>query len=188
MNLVELKMNELNGRVNNVLNYIKDNPNSDPNAYEMNDIMFKVSGLLNEERESGLERTSQSKILDMNFQKMMYLRLPQLIKNLNARFLEEYFKLQMANMSVGANLGDEDMREYFNSVCGVNLYIHQRLRDLAVEEPIYTNKEEHSKIFKMREMFDDYGISNDMTEEIDFAFNATPSVYNYRKENFYKTR
>lgn len=36
-------MELLETRIDGILKYIKDNPNSDPNAFEMNDIMFDVA-------------------------------------------------------------------------------------------------------------------------------------------------
>ncbi len=185
MEILEFKTKELNDRIINVLNYIKDNPNSDPNAYEMNDIMFKVSNLLSK------EKTEKSEELMNNFEKMMYLRLPQFTSEkteLGATKLKDYFVMQLANVNLGVDLGDEDMRNYMNEVCGVNLFIHQRIRDIKDDSIVYDNKEEHDRIFLKREMYDDHGLSNELMDEIDFAYQATPETFHYRVANFYKTR
>ena len=178
---------ELNDRINGELDYIQKNPLSDPNAFEMNDIMFRVASLLAQR----IDSTEQSDELEKDFYTMMNHRLPQLTSeesDLKAFSLAEYFNYQLENMSSGISLGNDDTRDYLNSVCGVNLYINQRLRDAKDHEIVYDNKEEHDKLFVMRELFDDYGVSNNMMDEIDFALNVTPPIYSERKANFYKTR
>lgn len=50
-------------------------------------------------------------------------------------------------------------KNLFNSICGVDLYIHQRIRDLSkaknLDEPIYTNNIENAKIIFGQEEYNE---------------------------------
>ena len=156
---LEEDMISLERRIDGILMYIKNNPTSDPNAYEMNDVMFEVSaagffGRKFETEPYGFSGDKTYKTLKSKFSKMMEYRLPQLIseeQGLNATNLYEYFQASLMHMATLNKLYDSyDQRNLFNSVCGVNLYIHQRSRDLMAQnrmsEPIYDNAREKEDI------------------------------------------
>lgn len=42
---LEMNMKITEGRVDAILRYIQENPNSDPNAYEINDVMVEVADI-----------------------------------------------------------------------------------------------------------------------------------------------
>lgn len=151
----------LEKRIDGVLNYIENNPTSDPNTYEMNDIMFEMAdigyfGHFFEKKLYGFLYDEKFNKLQDKFYKMMELRLPQLIseeQGLHADKLHQYFKESLRNMATLNRLANDNVemtKELFSSMCGVNLYIHQRTRDLIennnLKEEIYDNEIENIKL------------------------------------------
>lgn len=43
--VLDMNISLLKKRIDGVLNYIENNPTSDPNTYEMNDIMFEMADI-----------------------------------------------------------------------------------------------------------------------------------------------
>lgn len=143
-------------RINNILKYIEENPNSDPNAYEMNDLLFSVARLGAEGRKyeetpyAFLEDPKMSKLRHDLF-KMMDIRMEQLIQpdiglcESKSDSLYQHFEKSIKNMATLNSLGDKDLSDNFSKACGINLYVKQRLRELEMDnkdEVIYDNKRE----------------------------------------------
>ena len=180
MELSEKIIKELNDRINGVLDYIQKNPLSDPNAFEMNDIMYEMYNLIETERKLGLNLSVDTR---SNFNKMMDLRITQLQseeKGLHATKLAQYFYEQLEVIDKPLTF-DYNMKDYMNDVCGVNLYIHQRVRDLSKEElyteVIYDNYYEYTQLGLKYEIFDINGLSNDLMYEIEAAYKTPLSVF-----------
>lgn len=125
----------------------------------MNDIMFAYSdigffGRKFEAEPYGFLQDEKYKQLSTKFYAIFSYRLPQFIseeQGLKATKLYEYFKESTHEIATLNRLGnDEETKGLFNSLCGVNLYIHQRKRDLARENDldtvIYDNEYENAAL------------------------------------------
>lgn len=148
-------------KIDNVLGTIKNNPTSDPNACEMNDIMFEVAdigffGRYYESEAYAFLHDEKYKNLMNKFYTMMNYRIPQFVseeQGLYAKNLYFYFTESLANMKTLNRLNNdnvENAKQLFNSICSIDLFIHQRRRDLIREknmsEPIYDNDFENAEI------------------------------------------
>lgn len=176
-------------RVKNVLNYIKDNPESDPNAFEMNDLMFEVAhigwqGRKFEEEAYDFLKDEKYKLLRDSFTTMMDFRMNQLENNkdLDCNSLNEYFENSLYFSSTLNPLGNEKQKELLNSLCGVNIYIHQRVRDINDDEIIYDNANEYERINQGLEDVSDFNTNKvlvnnieQLKEEIDKNYLKTKS-------------
>lgn len=190
----------LENRISGILKYIENNPASDPNAYEMNEVMFEIAdigffGRKFETEAYAFLQDKRYKELMSKFSGMMQYRLPQLIsetQGLHATHLHNYFQESLRNMATLNRLGYdavENTKELFNSVCGVNLFIHQRNRDLEQQnnmvESIYTNAIENTKIILAYEEYKENAenqirpyktrdaIVDDMYNEIQSSYNKS---------------
>lgn len=154
-------MKLLETRIDGILRYIKDNPDSDPNAFEMNDVMFEMAdvgyfGRRFEDEPYGFLHDVKYNQLRDKFGKMMSYRLSQLASDeqgLHCDKLYAYFWESTRCMATLDRLADENneiVKNLFNSICGVDLYIHQRMRDLAKQgntcEAVYDNEFENTDI------------------------------------------
>ncbi|MEG1010102.1 MAG: hypothetical protein RSF67_09885, partial [Clostridia bacterium] len=152
-------------RVNNVLNYINENPNSDPNAYEMVELTFDVGKEGADIRTKYIDAAegynkaiSNEELTNLrqDYFKMMEIRLQHLVdpeRGLNVDENSPLYKMinQFQSNIVTYNRlasNDSEGQEYkkmCSSLAGVSLYIKQRQRDLSKNKEtgiIYDNKEE----------------------------------------------
>lgn len=184
-------------RIDGILKYIKDNPNSDPNAFEMNDIMFDVTdvgyfGRFFEDEPYGFLHDVKYNRLRDKFGKMMGCRLSQLVSEeqglhcdkLYASFWES--TRCMATLNRLSDKNNESVKNLFNSICGVDLYIHQRIRELTrqnnIDEVIYDNDYENTSIILKYEDYKElvsidirsYGMRDDL---IDNLYNEIQDSY-----------
>lgn len=158
---LDLHIEVLEKKVDQVLTYIDNNPASDPNCYEMNELMFEFAdigyyGRKFEDEDYGFLHDEKYSILKEKFFKMMDIRIPQLISEENGLYATElacYFdKSLMSLASLNRLCYDnvDEVRQLFNSICGVNLYVHQRVRDLLKDNQqemlIYDNAFERANI------------------------------------------
>lgn len=184
-------------RIDGILKYIKDNPNSDPNAFEMNDIMFDVTdvgyfGRFFEDEPYGFLHDVKYNRLRDKFGKMMGCRLSQLVseeQGLHCDKLYAYFWEStrcMATLNRLSDKNNESVKNLFNSICGVDLYIHQRIRELTrqnnIDEVIYDNDYENTSIILKYEDYKElvsidirsYGMRDDL---IDNLYNEIQDSY-----------
>lgn len=188
--------------IDNVLKYVEANPYSDPNAYEMNELLYQVSNLKNEGWNlygyDYLNDTPMSK-LTHDFSKMMNIRMEQLVipdiglcESKNDP-LYKYFEENMKN-STGA-IGNNKAQEISSKACGINLYIKQRLRDLDIdgkEEVIYDNFQEFNTLLDTIDGYNQdkkiefysYPVASvkDLLEESKLALGKTPKEFAQAKE------
>ena len=173
--MLDVSINEVDNRLTNILNYINDNPESDPNAYEMNDVMFEVAdigffGQKFEEEAYDFLHDEKYKNVKEKFSKMMNYRMIQLISgdnDLDCTDLYDYFSKSLVGMATLNRLdysdNHEDVKNLFNSICGVNLYVHQRIRDMKknndLDSIIYDNEFENTKNILGMEDYKDRNIS-----------------------------
>lgn len=167
----ELDMNiqMMEARVDAILKYIQENPTSNPNAYEMNDVMFDVAdiGYLGRSFEENpydfLQDEKYNKLME-KFHQMMNYRLNQFIseeQGLQTTNLYNYFQESLRSMSTLNRLymNGNSKKDLFNSICGVDLYVHQRIWDLSkaknLDEPIYTNNIENTRIILGQEEYNE---------------------------------
>ncbi len=150
------RINVTQKRINDVLDYINSNPNSDPNAYEMNELMFSVAELgwkgRNFENEPyGFLKDEKYSKLREDFYAMMRYRMDQLESPENGLItskddsLYKYFDRALYRMGTLNSLGNKQLSDIYSKACGINLFIRQRARDLeksGTQEVIYDNKQE----------------------------------------------
>ena len=134
------EIGKLETKLDNIISYMKENPKSDPNAYELNDVMFDFAsignfGRLFEDTPYAFSGDEDYQRLSRKFYTIYDYRLPQLISDkqgLYAYDLYEYFiqaKKDYLTLNNPANLEEIDyVQPLFNSICGVNLFIHQQAR------------------------------------------------------------
>lgn len=159
--ILDLRIVLLNEKLDNILGYIKDNPNSDPNAHEMNYVMFEMAdiGYLGREIEDEPYSFLHDKkycALKTKFSAVMEYRIPQLVSDEQKLFafaLHDYFEESLRCMATLNRLdysrGANKTRELFSSICGVNLFVHQQIRNLQKDQDmtsiIYGNSVENLK-------------------------------------------
>ncbi len=187
-------------RINEVFDYINSNPNSDPNAYEMNELMFSVAEIGSKGRNfesepySFLKDEKYSKLRG-DFYAMMKYRLEQLnspetglISSRNDP-LYKYFDEATMRMSTLNSLGNKQVSDIFSKACGINLYIKQRIRDIQKtgnEEVIYDNKQELIGLLDSIDKLDNksYYMKDlkPLLDEIHLAIGKTPREFNEIKQ------
>ncbi len=138
----------------------------------------------------GFLQDEKYKQLSTKFYAIFSYRLPQFIseeQGLKATKLYEYFKESTHEIVTLNRLGnDEETKGLFNSLCGVNLYVHQRKRDLARENNldavIYDNEYENTALtLNLEDYKDEIGegkrdrdtIALDMYQEIQDCYQKT---------------
>lgn len=150
------RINNIQERINNVISYINENPDSDPNAYEMNELMFEVAQIGQDGRK--FESTPYAFLKDekyrnlmQDFNSMMRYRKMQLedpsqgLCSSRKDPLYKYFDESQERMATLNSLGNKEVSNVCSKACGINLYIKQRKRNLKMEgkdEPIYDNFQE----------------------------------------------
>ena len=179
MKFTENKLYELiddtQKRIDNVLKYIEEHPNSDPNAYEMNDLMFRVAdlgqkGRFFESKPYDFIHDEKYSELGESFYKMMNIRIKQFsykqygLGDSKDDPLYKYFIKSMRTMATLNSLGDKNVRDVHSKICGIALYTKQRRRDIKDNsEIIYDNKAE------MEELIEDiqsYGVNPFLKDEL----------------------
>lgn len=197
---LDREMENLEHRIDGILRYISDNPTSDPNAYEMNDVMFELADIgffgrkFEGEPYAFLYDEKYTKLKE-KFGGMMQYRLPQLIseeQGIHATHLYDYFNESERNMATLNRLAFDNgrkTRELFDSICGVDLYIHQRKRDLKkqnnMSELIYTNTVENTRIVLDYEEYkekDNEGLRPYQTRDA-----IVENIYNEIQNNYNKS-
>lgn len=187
-------------RINSVFEYINSNPDSDPNAYEMNDLMFSVAEIGNKGRNfesepyAFLKDEKYSKLRN-DFYAMMKYRLEQLsspetgLINSKNDPLYKYFDEATTRMSTLNSLGNKQVSDIFSKACGIDLYIKQRVRDLQKgekDEVIYDNKQELISLLDSIDNLEDksYYMKDlkPLLDEIHLAIGKTPKEFNIAKK------
>ena len=189
------QIDETQERLDSVIEYINSNPDSDPNAYEMNDLMFKVAEIgckgrnFESEPYAFLKDEKYSKLRD-DFYAMIDYRMEQLnskengLKIPNSNTLYDYFKKGTMSMATLNTLGDKEVSDAYSKACGINLYIRQRYRDLSKDESdeiIYDNFKEvedlKESIKNIDSHLDNIKSLAPLMEEIEIALNRTPKEF-----------
>lgn len=199
---LDLEIDSVERNLDGILNYIKENPESDPNAYEMNNVMFEVAdiGFFGRKFEDvAYDFLHDEKYINIKakFNEMMDYRLKQFVeedKKLECSSLYEYFTTSINCMATLNRLdyseNHEEVKQLFNSICGVNLYIHQRVRELKENNNenaiIYDNEVENTRnIIGWADYQDEVDspfskrdeIANKMYEEIQGSYQKTVSEF-----------
>ena len=188
------RMDATQGRINAVLDYINSNPDSDPNAYEMNELMFSVAEIGHKGRNfeakpyEFLKDEKYSK-LRTDFYSMMRYRMEQLkspekgLISSEEDPLYKYFDDSLYRMATLNSLGDKQVSDIYSKACGISLFIRQRNRDLkrdGNEEIIYDNKNEFIELLdKIDELEDKSSLQElkPLMEDIHMALDKTPKEY-----------
>lgn len=198
--IFDLKTKAMEGRINGVLNYIQENPKSDPNAFEMNDICFGYADLLVEAKELGA--VAEMDAVKEKFQAMMSYRMPQFLdpeQGLDCYSLYDYFSHSLEVIATSSSLGSEEEKQGLNSVCGVNLYVHQRMRNLGREQlddvTIYDNSSEYLNLLTFLEKYfttsshkTDVEAVTNMVEEINQGYQATVANIKANKKEVHSSK
>lgn len=167
----EKKIEDLTVRVDAVLDYIEQNPESDPNAYEMMDLTIQVGRIGSQVKNYG-ERNELDQSFGYDFAinhealsnlrkkyfDMMRIRLDDMVVDKNNLGLNEdsmlYKFLDESKRNIityGGLVGDNEpeRKEAMCKLAGVALYTKQRKRDLQRDgksEIIYDNSDEFKQI------------------------------------------
>ncbi|MEG2348444.1 MAG: hypothetical protein RSB67_02215 [Clostridia bacterium] len=185
---------ELIRKMDSVLHYMDENPLSDVNVFELNQLLFEEADLANKGRifeytAYGFLNDPLYKELNDKFNELYFRRIKDLstlsypLYNVDKKTdtLYRYFEAASYRKATLISLGDNETMQVTNSICGVNLYIKQRKRDLYNEkkfnEVIYDNLDEFNWLTKSIEM--GY-ISN-------LLVNETKAMFDEIKEAFGKT-
>lgn len=195
---LRMRISSLQQKVDNVLKYIEENPYSDPNAYEMNELLYEMSDIKNEGWNIyGYDffKDSQMSKLYQDYSKMMNTRMEQLVtpdtglcesKN---DTLYKYFEQNIHNTT--GKLGNEEAKKVNSKACAINLYVKQRLRQLDMsgkEEIIYDNGQELNDLLTKltKENIEYYSHPEfdikDLLEDVRLAYNHTPKEFKQAKE------
>lgn len=180
-------------RIDNVFKYIEENPNSDPNAYEMNDLMFRVADLGQKGRffeaqpYDFIHDEKYSKLRE-SFYKMMNIRIKQFsdkqygLGDSKDDPLYKYFDKSMRTIETLNSLGDKHVRDVHSKICGIALYSKQRRRDIRDNsEIIYDNK------LEMEELVEDikeYGVNPFLKDELKVMFEDIMQSYGKTLEEY----
>lgn len=160
-NNVEIK--NLTRRVESVLEYIRNNPESDPNCYEMMELTILVANECANVRKYGIEKNKDGvngyryvfnhielQDLKEKYLQMMDIRLKDLkdlVGALDPLYQMLKDKVNIIEYYMDFNYKEEKAR-FMCKLVGVSLYIRQRIRDLSNQnnytEIIYDNEEEFS--------------------------------------------
>lgn len=185
-------------KVNNVLKYIEENPYSDPNAYEMNELLYEVTNLKTEGWNmysyDFLNEAPMSNLIH-NFSKMMNIRMEQLVTpdtGLCESKNDSLYKYFERNMKISTGkIGNKKAQEASSKACAINLYVKQRLRQLDMsgkEEIIYDNGQELNDLLtKLTEENIEYYSHpefdiKDLLEDVRLAYNHTPKEFKQAKK------
>lgn len=189
--------------IDNVFNYIAENPNSDPNAFEMNELLFEVSNIGAQgklQKDYDFLKDEKYSKLRTDFWQMMDIRMEQLadkkqgLGGSKESPLYKYFNDALLRMSTLNSLGDEQVQDITSQACKIDLYVNQRIRDLKEasidDECIYYNQPEFcsllDKINTCKEN-GNTGLSLDaikpLMEEIHLAYAKTPQQLKKAKED-----
>lgn len=161
----------LNERFDQVIKYMQENPNSDINAYELNDLIYSFAEIGNNSR--NFEKEPYETFKDPRYQEILKkfrhittTRIAQLrnpkngLETENNHVLSDYFLGNISSLASLNSLGNKNDAQITSKICGIYLYIQQRKRELARTnraEIIYDNKEE----FKDLTMFaNEHGIQS----------------------------
>ena len=170
------KIMAINKKVEGVLKYIKENPNSDPNLYELMELAILTSiafaGVKNYGAYMGLDKENGYKYaqnhselsrLRSNFSKMYHTRMEHLVdSNRGLRVTEDsplykwiedtvqpmwtYSRIKWIELDTEEGI---KKKEALCSLAGVGLYVKQRKRDLqksSEKNVIYNNGAELSRL------------------------------------------
>lgn len=167
----EKTIEQLTARVDAVLDYIEQNPESDPNAYEMMDLTIQVANVGYKVKSDGEARGLDNALgyeyaihhealtnLRRKYFLMMDKRLADMADDKNGLGLNKYSRLyrflaKSRDVMITYNPltadGDTQKREAKCKLAGVALYTKQRTRDLQRDgksEVIYDNSAELEQI------------------------------------------
>lgn len=150
------EMDRVEEQIDRILAYIKKNPQSDPNAFEMNHVMFEVAHIRWSTRKFEVTpyeflQDEKMKSMDSKFQRMMSIRMMQLKESqngLDGESLYQYFDEGIRFIATLNSLGTPELQSTLDSLCGVNLYCKQQVRDLKGKKDavIYHNPSEYRKL------------------------------------------
>ena len=122
---------------NEILDYKKKIANGDPDVSKLNDIMMEVAfvgadGRNFEKEPYGYLHDIKYSRLREEFYNLMgteVLKLTNSEYGLNADELQQYFNVSLRSMSTLNSLGDENNKQFLNSLCGAYYEIKKRVRD-----------------------------------------------------------
>ena len=161
------EIHDLTERVDRVLRYIEENPNSDPNAYEMMELTADIGviqtrvrsigagTITNPNIEQGYEYAKQHQTLNnlrSKYSKMMDIRLEQIKRDSNHLGTDEnsplYTLLSTKYNNVieyGEGLTGKE-KEMSCQLAGMGLYQIQRKRDFGEYDKVYDKYEQIEKL------------------------------------------
>ena len=211
MNLKSLNDNieEVHNNVKNVLNYIIDNPDSDPNAYEMNEIMTNVNRIIYDSRNNvdvpfDISQDPKFQTFMEDFKSMMDIRISQLEPcegrlvtskddSLYTYLNNMYSEIKDPNKYDKIKYKTNSVKNVYSMACGINLYFRQNLKNFkeaGKESIIYDNENEYNllckKVQDIRNSESKDEIEEDilpLIEDIQMALGKTPAEYKALKAN-----
>lgn len=167
----------LHTRLKEAIKEIEADQMADPNVYDINDVMFEVASIINDEMfmphlngENELMYYDLRRLITLTFSK---LTSPEL--GLNAQGMADYFARQLDQVRVGVNLSKQVNRPFVNDLCDINLKIHQRLRDVKTNEIIFGDYKMYQALLNSYHAFDRWRITHPMMVEIISAYQSTAS-------------
>lgn len=179
--------------IDKVFEYMEKNPNSDPNARQMNDLMFRVAdigqkGRFFEARPYDFLYDEKYSKLRESFYKMMNIRIKQFsdkqygLGDSEDDPLYKYFSRSMISMATLNSLGDRHVRDVHSEICEIALYVKQQRRDIKdSSEIIYDNK------LEMEELVEDikeYGVNPFLKDELKVMFEDIMQSYGKTLEEY----
>lgn len=184
----------LQKKLKGVVEYIEDNPNSEPNAYEMIDNLFDYYRL--RKQALGKEDNCVKEVAKL-YHKVMAKRVPQLrsydyIDGLMYNTFNAVITRGEIDGSFNNYLGESpEAQDLFRRLFGVDFYVRQRVRDLNNSTPfpkdtiVYDNEKEFEAL---RECFFDpkyqesdinWNVAERFMEHIAMAFDR--SIYEFNE-------
>ena len=148
---------DLQKKLKGVVDYIEENPNSEPNAYEMMDNLFDYYRL--RKQALGKEDNCVKEVAKL-YHKVMAKRMPQLrsydyIDGMLYNIFNSVITKGEIDGSFNNILGESyEAQDLFRRLFGVDFYIRQRVRDLNNSKPfpkdaiVYDNHDEFEALRK----------------------------------------
>lgn len=194
---------ELFERIKQIEDYRKNNTGCDPNAYEMVEILSKFKGVTSHYNINQSEWNSDEfKYIHNVVSNFLQSRMSQFVepnfglKNTNGNALYNYFNNTFfANSSIPYNLDNPDVKNICAKACGVNLYVHQQLRDnlnTNTNNVLYDNfnelQEFENNIKNSNLSSETLEVIEDLRNENKIAYNKTPNQFVQAINDYYLSK
>ena len=195
----------LSERIENINNFIKNNPTSDPNAREMCELVFDVTGLAGQMHDNDGYELAGEIVSKYD----LYGKTDDIINKRCEQFsdkennpLYKFFQGtgEINNYPLMRNtydrIGTTYTKEIFSRCCGILNYCQQRERDItSSDEKVYDNANELNELSTLINNHPEAILSkrfkenlDDMFSEIKMAYNKTPKEFKDSRKKYYELK